>query len=134
MAEPPPGIPDPLALWRDWIAQSERQWNTLLNQAMGSDQYGQAVGRFMEVYVAMQRGLADVMARQLAALNIPTRADVLDLGQRLGAIEDRLARIETALSAPDAAVAGGAASRASLRPPRTRRPPGPPGAAPGAAS
>jgi polyhydroxyalkanoic acid synthase PhaR subunit len=117
--------PDPLAAWREWVSQSERQWNAFLNEAMATEAYGQSVGRFMELYVAMQKSMADAMGRYVTALNLPARGDVLALGDRLGAIESRLAGIEQRL-----ARLSGPAPRAEdpavdpLRPPRTKRPPG----------
>jgi len=87
-------IADPFAMWREWVAQSERQWNALLNEAMTTDQYGQSLGRFMELYLVMQKSLGEAMGRYFTALNIPTRGDVLALGQRLSAIEERLTRLE----------------------------------------
>ena len=107
-------------MWREWVSQSERQWNTFLTQAMGSESYSQSVGRFMEFYVAAQKQLGESMGRYLTALNLPTRDDLLGLGDRLAAIETRLARIETTL-----AHGGGAGDDAmpATRPPRTRRPP-----------
>ena len=111
---------DPFAMWREWVSQSERQWNTFLNQAMGSESYSQSVGRFMEFYVAAQKQLGESMGRYLTALNLPTRADLLGLGDRLAAIETRLAHIEAAL-ARGGEVGGDAVP--ATRPLRTRRPP-----------
>jgi hypothetical protein len=113
-----------MAAWRSWISQSEQQWNALLNQAMGSDQYAQSMGRMMETYVAMQKNMAESMSRYLGALNMPTRADILTLGDRLAMIEDRLAGIERMLTAAgtSAAPTDGATAAAGMRPPRTKRP------------
>src|SRR5262245_37685007 len=116
--------PDPFAMWREWVSQSERQWNTFLNQAMGSESYSQSVGRFMEFYVAAQKQLGESMGRYLTALNLPTRADLLGLGDRLAAIETRLARLEAVLTRGSDGAAGDDAVPAA-RPPRTRRPPAP---------
>ena len=93
MDEPASPIPDPMAAWRTFVTQSEQQWNAFLNQAMGTDQYSQALGRMMETYAGMQKTMADQMARYLGALNMPTRSDVMTLGDRLAMIEDRLAGI-----------------------------------------
>ena len=116
-------------MWRDWVSQSERQWNAFLNQAMTSDAYGQSVGRFMEMHIAMQKQLADTMGRYVTALNLPARTDVLALGDRLAAIEDRLAGIELRLarlgSAGAAEGPGADGAIDPLRPPRTKRPPEP---------
>ena len=121
VAEPVSPIPDPLAAWRAWLGQSEQQWNAFLNQAMGTDQYSQSLGRFMELYAMLQKNLTESMGRSLAALNMPTRADILALGDRLAMIEDRLAQIERALSR--AVTDGGEATAAAVaRPPRTKQP------------
>ena len=125
MADQTSTSPDPLAAWREWVSQSERQWNAFLNEAMATEAYGQSVGRFMEMYVAMQKSMADAMGRYVTALNLPARSDVLALGDRLGAIESRLAGIEQRL----ARLSGPAPSADEpavdpLRPPRTKRPPG----------
>ena len=112
---------DPFAAWREWLGQSERQWNTFFNDVMGSAPYTEAQGRLMEMYLAMQKHMADAMGRSLTALDIPTRSDVLGLGERLAAIEHRLTAIETHL----AQLGGGpgeATASPAPRPARTRQP------------
>jgi Poly(R)-hydroxyalkanoic acid synthase subunit (PHA_synth_III_E) len=122
VAEPTSPHPDPMAAWRLFVTQAEQQWNAFFNQAMGSDQYSQSLGRLMETYAAMQKTMADTMSRYLGALNMPSRADIMTLGDRLAMIEDRLAGIERMLAgmgAPSGAVAAAPAAR----PPRTKQPP-----------
>ena len=86
--------PDPFAMWRDWLSNSERQWNSFLNQAMSTDEFGQAMGRMMDVYLGAQKNMNEVMGRYFTALNMPTRTDVLSLANRLSEIEERLGSIE----------------------------------------
>lgn len=88
---------DPFAAWREWVGQSERQWNAFLNEAMATDEFGQSMGQFMDVYLNMQRGMNEVMGRYLTALNLPSRSDVLSLANRLSDIEGRLSAIEDTL-------------------------------------
>ena len=126
MEDPASPIPDPMAAWRTFVTQSEQQWNAFLNQAMGTDQYSQALGRMMEMYAGMQKTMADQMARYLGALNMPTRSDVMTLGDRLAMIEDRLAGIERMLARVDGPVQSGGAPPG--RPPRTKQPPSATGA------
>ena len=124
MADQTSPAPDPFAMWREWVAQSEKQWNTFLNQAMATDQFSQSSGRFMDLYVNMQKGMNEAMGRYLTTLNLPTRADMLALGDRLRAIEEQLTRIEAGLE--PRRPGGEQASESSLltvsRPPRTKRP------------
>ncbi len=117
-------LPDPLAMWREWVAQSERQWNGFLNNAMATDEFSQVMGRFMDVYLGMQKNMNDVMGRYLQMANVPTRSDVLSLGERITALEDRLIRIETLLTKAAAASVAKpqAPAGATARPPRTRKP------------
>ena len=118
--------PDPLAMWRDWLSNSERQWNSFLNDAMATDEFGRNMGRMMDVYLAMQKNLNEVMGRYFSALNVPTRTDVMTLGNRLGEIESRLDGIEGAVKAlaprPSPAASSSAIAAAAARPPRTKKP------------
>ncbi|MEO6043837.1 MAG: poly(R)-hydroxyalkanoic acid synthase subunit PhaE [Tepidiformaceae bacterium] len=117
---------DPFEMWRDWMANSERQWNGFLNNAMATDQFTQSMGQFMDVYLNMQKSMNEVMGRYMSALNLPTRNDILTLGERLSAIEDHLGTIESALGAMKSPAAAKATTAASpgvaARPPRTKKP------------
>ena len=125
-----PQSTDPFAVWRDWVSQSERQWNAFLNNAMATDEFSQTVGRFMDVYVNMQKSMNEGMSRYLSSVNLPSRQDILGLGDRLTAIEERLTSIEKSLarSAPAKRQAkaeppsGPPASNGAVRPPRTKKP------------
>jgi polyhydroxyalkanoic acid synthase PhaR subunit len=113
---------DPFAMWRDWVSQSERQWNAFLNNAMSTDEFSESMGRMMDVYLGMQKNMNETMGRYFSALNIPSRNDILSLGDRLGAIEDRLTSIESALGGLKATKAAAGEEPATPRPPRTRKP------------
>lgn len=121
MANPTSAPPDPFEVWREWVAQSERNWNGFLNQFMGTDQYTQSMSRLMDAFLGMQRGLGETMGRYLASLNVATRTDVLALGERLASIEEHLARIEGGVRA-ESALAEPAVPAPVVRPPRTKRP------------
>ena len=119
---------DPFEMWREWMTTSERQWNGFLNNAMATDQFTQSMGQFMDVYLNMQKSMNEVMGRYLSSINLPTRNDILALGERLSVIEDGLGKIESSLAALRAtgpAKAAGTTSpdaTAAPRPPRTKKP------------
>lgn len=118
---------DPFEMWRDWMANSERQLNGFLNNAMSTDQFTQSMGQFMDVYLNMQKSMNEVMGRTFSALNMPTRTDILSLGERLSAIEDHLGKIEASIaalkSAPTVkAVIPETPVAVIPRPPRTKKP------------
>jgi len=79
-------------MWRDWVAQSERQWNGFLNNAMATDEFSKGMGQFMDVYLNIQKSMNDVMGRYFTSINIPTRADLLQVADRMGGMEERLRR------------------------------------------
>jgi polyhydroxyalkanoic acid synthase PhaR subunit len=116
----PRETPDPFAWWRDWLVQSERQWNSALNELMGTEQFAGTMGRWMEMYLGVQKNMNETLGRALTGMNVPNRDDVAELGQRLSAIEERLARIETLIERGTGVSAVTAERR---RPPRTRKPP-----------
>ena len=108
---------DPLGLWRDMLGQWERGLNQVANTAMGSDEFSRGLHQITSLGLRLQQGRGDALEKSLQALNLPTRADVLALGERLARIEASLARLESgqggARLAPDAAP----------KPARTRKPP-----------
>lgn len=114
--------PDFMQLWREWLTQSERQVNALMNEAMGSDGFSRSAGTYLEVNAAMQRIVGDVMQRYLTFMNMPSRADIMLIGDSIRALEERLAKIEeflrVAIEVSEPAQNGAAAPE----PARTRKP------------
>jgi len=117
--------PDVAQLWRSWLTETERQWNTFFNDVMGTDSFGRLLGGYMEMYGTFQRLVAHNMERSLSTLNVPTRSDIVDLSERLSSVEERLTSIESSLRALAEAVGHPTqpAPVTQLRPRRTRRPP-----------
>jgi hypothetical protein len=115
--------PDIVQLWRDWLTQSERQVNTFFNEALGQEPSARAMAGFVEAYAALQRLLMDAMQRYLSLVNMPSRTDVLGLGETLRSMEDRLARIEETLQIAAEAVDAHERSAPVREPARTRQPP-----------
>jgi polyhydroxyalkanoic acid synthase PhaR subunit len=114
---------DTMELWRNWLTETERQWNSFFNEVMGRDSFGRVAGSYMEFYSVVQRALNQGMERYLNTFNLPTRSDIVELGERLHNIEERLATLEGNLN--NLAAAAGIATTApvtQLRPRRTRRP------------
>ncbi|HEV8573088.1 MAG TPA: hypothetical protein VGR43_00110 [Dehalococcoidia bacterium] len=112
-----------MELWRNWLTETERQWNSFFNEIMGRDSFGRVTGTYMEAYSVIQRALNQGMERYLNTFNLPTHSDVVELGERLHNIEERLASLEANLN--NLAAASGIATSApvtQLRPRRTRRP------------
>lgn len=112
-------------LWRSWLAETERQWNGFFAQVLGTDAFARAVGSYTEGYALLQRYLNRAMERYLNTFNLPTHADIVELGERLGSVEERLASLEASIRhLAEAAGVPAAVPVTQLRPRRTRQPRG----------
>jgi hypothetical protein len=117
---------DPLAPWRDLLSQWEQNVNSLANRTMGSDEYSSSMNSAMGATLKMQETIRQFMATYLASANLPSRAEVLGIAERLGGVESRLDRITALLEGLAQARPGEAAVPAMPprpRPPRTKSPP-----------
>lgn len=112
---------NPLDLWRQFITDSERQWNGFFKDILGSDTASSAMNTYMEASLTVQRMVADQLERYYTTFNIPTHNDLVALGERMRAIEDTLSRVEAALTvvAPEKMKR----ARPRKKPARTKRPP-----------
>jgi hypothetical protein len=118
--------PDPLAPWRDLLSQWEQNVNALANRTMGSEEYSSSMNGAMGATLKMQETMRQFMTAYLATANLPSRAEVLGIAERIGGVEARLDRIAVLLeriaaTEPGQATAAPAVSRP--RPPRTKSPP-----------
>ena len=116
--------PDVGQLWRTWLTEAERQWNTFFNDVMSTDAFGRFLGGYMDIYSTFQRLVAENMERSLSTLNVPSRSDIVELSERLSGVEERLAAIESSINGLAEAVGHPSepAAVTQLRPRRTRRP------------
>ena len=116
--------PDVGQLWRTWLTETERQWNTFFNDVMSTDSFGRFMGGYMDIYSTFQRLVAQNMERSLSTLNVPSRSDIVELSERLSGVEERLAAIESSINTLAEAVGHPSepAAVTQLRPRRTRRP------------
>lgn len=112
---------NPLDTWRQFITDSERQWNGFFREVLGTEAFSSSMNAFVESSLTIQRMVADQLERFYETFNIPSHTDLVALGERMKMIEDSLARIETMVSAKAPAGAARAAV-ARKRPPRTKRP------------
>jgi hypothetical protein len=116
--------PNPIDTWRQFITDSERQWNSFFKEVLGTEGFSSAMNTWVEASLTVQRMVADQLERLYTTFNIPTHHDLIGLGERMKAIEEQLARIEEAVvGTPAASAAPSAAKRpARKKPARTRRP------------
>ncbi len=121
MAENNTETQNPLDTWRQFITDSERQWNGFFKEVLGTDGVSSAMSTWVEGALTVQRMVADQLERYYSTFNIPSHQDLVALGERMKVIEDTLARIESQMGTPRRAAA--ARTKARPKPARTKRPP-----------
>ena len=111
---------DPFAMWREMLSQWEKGTNEFANRATESDAFAEGMHKLMGTSLSAKKFSDELSTRMLVALNLPSRADVEALGERLASIEDRLIEVTRALEN----LTGASVSRVALpAPKRTRKPP-----------
>jgi hypothetical protein len=114
--------PNPLDTWRQFITDSERQWNGFFKDVLGTDGFSSSMNAAVEASLTLQRMVADNLERYYTTFNIPTHNDLVALGERMRAIEDTLARLESALAQSNPKLAAVVRPAARRKPARTKRP------------
>lgn len=113
---------DPVQMWHNFLGDMEKKFNTFSNQAMGSEDFSRLMNQATGASVGAKKAFGDFMERYLAAMNLPSRSELVDLGERLNTIESRLNEIMSLLQRVHADFAA-SDSNGPPRPPRTKRPP-----------
>lgn len=111
----------PLDAFRDLVGQWERGVNEIANEAMANEQFSRLMHGVSSTAAGARAGLGEAMERYLATLNLPSRADITGIGERLQAIEAQLNRL-TEIVAQMASVEIVPPATAP-KPKRTRQPP-----------
>jgi hypothetical protein len=114
---------DPAAIWQSMIGEMEKGFNSFANQAMASPEFSKVMNQVGGVSAGAQKQLGEMMEKYLVGMNLPSRAQLVGMAERIQSIEGQLNEIKALLhqihnnsSAPD----GG---YAKPKPPRTKRPP-----------
>ena len=113
------GPPDFLQAYRDMLGTWEKMSNDFGAKFLQQKETAQAMNGLATARAAVQAQMRDGMLKALDAIQMPSKADIEDLGARIGAIEAAIARIETQLAG------GGKSSSAvsaGMGPARTRKP------------
>jgi len=118
---------DPIRMWREWYQKSEKSWNEAVTQILGDDRVAKSTGKYVQEAIHAQRMFTETMAKWLANLNLPSRSDVIALGDRIGKLEDAIAGLQVEVGQLRRAVTGQGTATGStvpaMRPKRTKTPP-----------
>ena len=117
-----PAFPDIGNLWRDLLRQWEDAGNALGTDAMKSPEFSKLMNQANSSSAALQRAFADLSAKYLAAMNLPTASDVKAIGEKVNALEGRIEEIQLMLAEGRPQ---GASGQGYVKPTRNRQPPAP---------
>ena len=120
---------DPVALWQTMIGEMEKGFNAFANQTMTSPEFSKAMNQASGASAGAQKQFGDLMEKYLLNMNLPSRAQMIGMAERLQNIESQVNEIKVMLQQMNAGSASSAYSVAP-RPPRTKRPPVPAAAPP----
>jgi SMC interacting uncharacterized protein involved in chromosome segregation len=119
---------DPVAMWQNMLGEMEKGFNSFASRAMESPEFSKVVNQVGGVTAGAQKQLGEIMEKYLLGMNLPSRAQMVSMAERLQGIEGQLNEIKAMLLQvqQNSSAPGGGAAAAVPRPPRTKRP-APPG-------
>jgi hypothetical protein len=110
---------DPTGMWKSMRDTNMDAWSKMMIQLVNTEAYAQATAAMLDAWLSssapFRKAIETTTTQTLINLNMPTRADIISLADRLTNIEMRLDDLEAKL---DEGLRNGAGAAAS---PRSRR-------------
>ena len=123
MAEPR-SLLDPFGIWRFVGTRLEKALVEASNRGVRSDEFAKLTHKALGASLVVSNLVKSLTQRAQELLNVPTRADIQALGERLQTIEDRLVGIASSVDMASSPTRRPAALQLAS-PPRTRKPAAP---------
>ena len=114
---------DPAAIWQTMMGEMEKGFNSFANQAMASPEFSKVMNQVGGVGAGAQKQLGELMEKYLLAMNLPSRAQMVGMAERIQAIEGQLNEIKALLHQVHHKSLAPEGGPGASRPPRTKRPP-----------
>jgi hypothetical protein len=114
---------DPFAVWQTMLGEMEKGFNAFANQAMASPEFSKTMNQAGGATAGAQKQFFEMMEKYLVGMNMPSRAQMVDMAARLQSIEAQLAEIKALLVQGRGSAGAQTTGPATPRPPRTKRPP-----------
>jgi SMC interacting uncharacterized protein involved in chromosome segregation len=114
---------DPAVIWQTMLGEMEKGFNSFANQAMASPEFSKAMNQVGGVSAGAQKQLGELMEKYLLAMNLPSRAQMVGMAERIQAIEGQLNEIKALLHQVHHNSLAQDGGHVAPRPPRTKRPP-----------
>ncbi len=114
---------DPMRMMRDWFVKSEQMYSDAMTEMMGDERFSKTTGRYMQEALHMQRMFGEAMGQHLANLNLPSRADIVEVKERISSIESTMDAILVELRSMRKTSAADESPTAKKKPTRTKKAP-----------
>ena len=114
---------DPAAIWQAMIGEMEKGFNAFAGKAMESPEFSKVMNQVGGVTAGAQKQLGEMMEKYLVSMNLPSRAQMVGMAERLQNIEGQLNEIKAMLQQVHHNSLTPESGYASSRPPRTKQPP-----------
>src|SRR6266403_3082848 len=88
---------DPAVIWQTMLGEMEKGFNSFANQAMASPQFSKAMNQAGGVAAGAQKQLGELMEKYLLSMNLPSRAQLVGMAERLQSMEGQLNEIKAML-------------------------------------
>ena len=111
---------DPMAAWQDMVQKWEIEINSWSGKVTESEQFSAMMGQATKMSLAAQKAMGDHMEQLLRSMNLPSKAQIDGLTERLDAVEEALDRLRLAIENGNASAP--AAGGNTPQPKRTRKP------------
>ena len=87
--------------WKAFLDQWIEVWSKALGQAMGTEGFAQALGRYLDQILTAQgplkKGMEQYTDQALRTLGLPSRSQVVGVASQLVALEERIEGLEDRL-------------------------------------
>ena len=88
---------DPAVIWQTMIGEMEKGFNSFGNQLMSSPEFSKVMNQAGSAAAGAQKQLGELMEKYLLAMNLPSRAQLVGMAERLQSMENQLNEIKTLL-------------------------------------
>jgi phage shock protein A len=89
--------------WKQFLDQWIAAWSKVLEQAMGTENFAQAMGKQLEGFLSVAAPVKKAAEQQveagLATLGLPSRSQVLGLAKQIAGLEEKIEGVEDRIDA-----------------------------------
>src|SRR6202790_4459503 len=88
---------DPAVIWQTVIGEMEKGFNSFANQALASPEFSKVMNQVGGATGGAKKQLGELMEKYLVSMNLPSRAQLVGMAERIQSIEVQLNEIKALL-------------------------------------